>query len=247
MAACWALDGSHIRIAGALLVSLQRTRQLTESATSIRPLSYGALPIAMVPGDPGPDRILVPVGQSEAFWLGMRAIDSAAPVALRVAVVEPVLVDAVTGRRWVDTLADSPQNYVVCPPQRGLDGVQQQALRAKQFARMPESDHALACHRLKLIAFPSGRRLSQRELPHVAPSPLHGASVGGGHDGLAGAMGVFQEILPDPFRDATPWSNERCCEFTVEVVSPEEYSAVTGEGLLPHLDTLSTYGGWRLP
>ena len=46
-------------------------------------------------------------------------------------------VDALTGKRWSERLTKRPQNYLVCPDQPWLDGINAGEGFIRQFVAMP--------------------------------------------------------------------------------------------------------------
>lgn len=67
--------------------------------------------------------------QSEAMWIEFKA---SAPHAVKVAVGK---INAVSGKTWKNGL--NPQDYLVTPPQKWIDGINCANGKARQFVAMP--------------------------------------------------------------------------------------------------------------
>ena len=125
----WSLEGQYrLKIGPHLVVSFQRTHQVKGGEEiTLPPKSYGTAPLValgetrQVHGEPE-CCVGVCVGEDEAIWLGLEPSAESIPCSLRVAVTEPTLIDAVSGTQWSDDLQKNPQNYLIVPPQRSLDG-----------------------------------------------------------------------------------------------------------------------------
>ncbi|MEU1696555.1 hypothetical protein ABZ590_35625 [Streptomyces hirsutus] len=76
--------------------------------------------------------VMLPVYLREALWLSFAGTEE--PAALQVGVGK---VCAVSGRPWSDRPARSPQNYVVLPRQRWLDGINSGKGTVRQFVAVP--------------------------------------------------------------------------------------------------------------
>ena len=239
---CVALESRQMRLGSGLKVSFQRAQQLTKPAGKVSP-SYGALPIAIDSRAAPAADLVVPLDDEDAMWIGFVAT-SEEPVAVRVRVLAPEQVDAVTGGKWVDAIAADPQNYVVCPGQSALHGVQIEPDCARQFARVAQTSNAVGIERLELTSICSRTDVRAVEAPH-GPSPADR------HEGRSTGIrrfdcpGVPQTIVVDP-HGLGFWSGARCT-VSIALVSPDEYSALTGEPRLAPLDPADTYRGWRLP
>ena len=136
------IEGDGVAIGGHLRVTFQRTLRIPDDG-KLYPLppGLGALPVHLASelGDtvPGPWRrpgtLIVPMYRREALWLGFHA-DARHPCAVQVAVGR---MNAVTGEPWGGGLRARPQNYLVCPPQPWLDGINTGAGVIRQFVAIP--------------------------------------------------------------------------------------------------------------
>lgn len=90
--------------------------------------------------------IMVPMYQREALWINFSNMPADRQIAVKVGVGD---LDAITGQKWVDGLITRyPQNYILPPNQRWLDGIYQksepslysQINSVRQFVAMPIDD-----------------------------------------------------------------------------------------------------------
>ena len=109
-----------------LSLSFHRTCRVprVEGRSSDLPASLGSFPIyrvsdfqGNVPPDWKVEGHLIPMYEHEAMWISFSVAGQ--PVAV---MLGAGMVNALTGERMTPTLSAKPQNYVVCPTQRWLDG-----------------------------------------------------------------------------------------------------------------------------
>src|SRR4051812_47178509 len=123
-----ALRDDDIAVGERFSVAFQRTLRVpADGKTYPLPPALGRLPVTAVEtlGQRAPaflrerGDLLIPLHQREALWL---AFDGAPwkPNAVQVGVGE---VNALSGERWEVGLRAEPQNYLVCPDQLWLDGI----------------------------------------------------------------------------------------------------------------------------
>ena len=118
------------------------------------PIATGTYPLRWAPGPSGRDVVALPVGPDEAVWLSLRAEE---PTALQ------LLVDgrnALSGTTTSQGLGRHPQDYVVVPDQRWLDGMQVAEGTAEQLRGPSDVNTDIE---LRLVA----RRLCSRVLFRV--------------------------------------------------------------------------------
>jgi hypothetical protein len=240
----WALDeGVRVRIGECVYVSFERTRRLDPGDPPLAPPSYGAAPIAPGDGAHGAD-LIVPVRDDEAIWLGLSAVDEEIPCAVRVIVREPVEVDAATGAPPVAAFSDSPQNYVVVPPQHAVTGVAAGGGVARQFVRTERPGLHASCHVLQLVVRAAARRVAA---PAPAPPPLLHEPAGTGARPSADRAGlVVQRLVTDPHGLAR-WRRAPSISVSVALTAPEVFTRHTGRAAPGPLTDATRYGGWRLP
>ncbi|WP_406193698.1 hypothetical protein OG331_08655 [Streptomyces sp. NBC_01017] len=134
------IDGNTLRLPGGVAVRFIRTLRLPESGTHALPPGLGEFPVRRVADYPDtvPEAwrarggVMLPVYLREAMWLSFGG--TAEPAALQVGVGK---VCAVSGKPWSDRLRHKPQNYVVLPRQRWLDGINSGKGTVRQFVAVP--------------------------------------------------------------------------------------------------------------
>ncbi|MFF0105885.1 hypothetical protein [Streptomyces hirsutus] len=134
------IDGNTLRLPGGAVVRFIRTLRLPETGTHALPPGLGEFPVRRVAdyADSVPEAwrarggVMLPVYLREALWLSFAGTEE--PAALQVGVGK---VCAVSGRPWSDRPARSPQNYVVLPRQRWLDGINSGKGTVRQFVAVP--------------------------------------------------------------------------------------------------------------
>jgi hypothetical protein len=237
---------------GLVLISFQRTRQLEDHEPSASSSSYGALPMARAASsDAAAPSVIVPIGDDEAFWLGLETVDEDEPGAVRVLIETPTTIDALTGGAPGEALTDDPQNYVVVPLQRSLEGVRAGQSTARQFVRVARSLVAAPCEVMRFVVF--------RLRPGIAPAPRPPAPHGRLHAGSQESSHpepespeqnecghALQRIEPDPY-GPDAWQPDAPFTVRVRLVSPAEYTALTGQVAPDRLNPSEIYHGWRLP
>jgi len=92
--------------------------------------------------------VFLPMYQAEALWLCFHSRGQY-PFAVKVAAGK---VNAVTGERWSNQLSDSPQDYLVAPPQPWLDGFCVKKGVVRQFVAMPLGEGYTAEEQLTGVA-----------------------------------------------------------------------------------------------
>ena len=119
-------------------IDFQRTLRIPEDGHQyLIPAGLGKFPLRFTEhselGANGLPTILVPMLQCEALWLNFTSEMSngiSLPVALKVSVGQT---NAITGLRLSDGLCQRPQNYLIVPEQRWLDGYNSGNDTVRQF------------------------------------------------------------------------------------------------------------------
>ena len=237
-------DDLRIKIANRLYVSFQRFRRLGSSDPSTVPTSYGVAPICEIDGSGGL-RAIAPLPEDEAMWIGLSPIEGDLPSAVRVVIRQPDEIDAITGSDPLTTLARSPQNYVVAPPQHIVAGVSVSPHHARQFVRLPRSSQDAACQRLELTLYaPSS--LTTVQTPVASEALADRRELTEQPNSERGKGLVIQKIDPDPFRSDV-WNHTAIALVSVEFAMPQTFTRLTGRPMPGELNDRSIYGGWRLP
>jgi len=258
-----ALRGDRLQFGDRFSVVFQRTLRLPDDGqTYPLPPGLGALPVRAVAdlGAWAPSTwragagYVVPLHRREALWLHFEAA-TWKPNAAQIGVGG---IDAVTGGPWSDGLSDAPQNYLVCPPQPWLDGINSGVGTIRQFVAVSLGRGETVEEQLTGQAQVGGLQLRVYEprpgrFPDQPPEPSYDA-----FDSMvlaeapAGAMGVaaggrmVQKIYPDPYGKEV-WDEENVGEVMVHLVSSELYRALTGEEPPPSPITAEIYSRLGYP
>ena len=235
------VEENSIRIGERFSVHFLRTLRVPEdSRTYPLPPGLGEFPLHSVKdyADRVPEDWLakggffIPLYQREACWIGFEA-EKWKPNAVKVGVGN---VNAITGEIWNDALHDKPQNYVVCPFQPWLDGINSGEEIVRQFVATPllsdtiESQVAgFETGGLQIQVFdPQVGIFPDTRPPRKLPEVFQGESVSrDGVMGLGAGGTIKQKIYPDPFGLET-WDVNNWGGVWVHILNSEQYEKVTG-------------------
>ncbi|MGE0825698.1 MAG: hypothetical protein AB7G75_15110 [Candidatus Binatia bacterium] len=201
--------------------------------------------------------VFIPLYQREALWLGFTAA-AWKPNAVKVAIGN---INAVSGEAASEHLHVDPQDYVVCPEQIWLDGINAGTETIRQFVAMPLGqgytvEAALTGSEqiggLQITVFePKPGRFPDEPPSREKHGPVRFAAAkstraGGVSMGL-GAGGVMrQKIYPDPY-GIEAWDQNNWGAVMVHLVNSEHFHTITGvEPPLPPIDA-QTYTQYGLP
>lgn len=264
------VEGDTIRIGEHFTVTFQRTLRIPDDGgTYPLPPGLGAFPVkrvedyaARVPPDwVEHGGVFIPMYQREALWLNL-SVPHWRPCAVKVAIGR---INAITGKPWRRRLDGDDQDYVVCPPQPWLDGINAGDGVIRQFVAMPlglgytVEGQVTGEERyggVQIIAFdpqpgrfpdeppplPRFRALEADFASETAPEPLLAKSAAppGAAMGLAAGGRMEQAIYPDPHGIAT-WDQENYGRVYVHIVNSAAYHEITGEGPPPTPVSARTY------
>lgn len=182
--------------------------------------------------------VFIPMYQREAAWLSFSA-PPWRPQALKVAVG---MVNAVSGEPWRERISRE-QDYLVCPPQPWLDGINAGDGIVRQFVAMPlgmgytvegqlTGDERFGG--IQLVAFdpkpgrfpetpPPVEQRVEGFLPTFAPM----VESAGAEMGIAAGGRMKQSLYPDPHGPDT-WDNTRTGRVYVHIVNSMLYEQITG-------------------
>ena len=200
--------------------------------------------------------VFIPMYQREAAWLSFRSA-SWQPQALKVAVG---MVNAVSGEPWSEAIVDGgEQDYLVCPPQPWLDGINAGDGVVRQFVAMPLGMGYTVEGQLtgeerfggiQLVAFEPkpgrfvlapraahGRAMLDFALPAAAPAAEMGIAAGGRME---------QSIYPDP-HGPDAWDNANTGRVFVHIVNSMLYEQITGRQAPATPVTARTYAEHGYP
>ena len=239
------LEEGRLRIGARFSVSFQRTLRIPDDGRQYPlPPGLGMFPVRRVADYarrvPAAWRerggFFIPMYQREAMWLGFDGAEWK-PNAVKVGIGG---IDALSGLPWNPDLHDDPQDYVVCPDQPWLDGINAGEGFVRQFVAMPlgagytvegQLTGAERVGGLELRVFePKPGRFPDRPPPRRALGSemmvLESAAPSG--MGLAAGGRMTQKIYPDPYGLDT-WDQASGTSVHVHIVTSEQYQAITGE------------------
>lgn len=227
-------------------LSLQRTLRVPDDGrTYPLPPGLGRFPIHAVPDyrDRVPEAwrgtggFFVPAYQREALWIGF----DAAPWKPNVVKIGTGQVNAVSGGQWDQALHAAPQDYLVCPPQLWLDGINAGHEFVRQFVAIPlglgytveaQVSGAESHGGVQILVYePKPGRFPDEAPP--ASQPQTQVRMGwrqspGGAMGLGAGGKMTQKIHPDPY-GIDVWDQEAVGAAVVHLVNTEQYRAITGQ------------------
>jgi hypothetical protein len=262
-------EANAVHIGQHFSVSFQRTLRIPDDGAKYPlPPGLGRFPVCKVEdyADRVPDAwrerggVFIPMYQREALWLKFNAAGWR-PNALKVAVGK---VNAVTGEPWNQTLSNGGrQDYLVCPDQPWLDGINDGAGVIRQFVAMPlgmgytvegQVTGKEEFGGIQFVVFDP----KPGKFPDEPPSPSPGhykeglfrTVRGGASDGLEMGLGaggrMRQKIYPDKYGRDT-WDEANYGRVYVHIVNSMMYREITGGEAPPTPVTAKTYTDYKLP
>jgi hypothetical protein len=185
----------------------------------------------------GQEGYFISLYQREALWIGFGGA-SWKPNAVKVGVGR---VNAVSGRPWDEELHDDPQDYLVCPKQLWLDGINAGGGYVRQFVAMPlgsgytiegQVAGAEEFGGIQILVFeprpgnfPDAPPATEIMRPAALPSAVGLSSPQ--ELGLAAGGKVKQKIYPDPYGRSIWDTGNRGCAL-IHLVNSEQCAAWTG-------------------
>ncbi|MCA1565898.1 MAG: hypothetical protein LC803_09725 [Acidobacteria bacterium] len=260
------IEGDRLHIGERFSVSFQRTLRLPDDGTNYPlPPGLGLFPLHRV--EDFPDRatdfmkerggVFTPMHQQEALWLGFNAAEWK-PNAVKVGVGQ---VNAISGDAWDDQLHGQPQDYIICPNQLWLDGINAGEGYIRQFVAMPlglgYTVEAQITGRevwggIQIIVFePKLGRFPDTppEKPKVdfhTYAMMDVAAETGEPMGLGVGGRMTQKIYPDPYGIET-WDQDHFGSVFVHIVNSEQYYNLTQRLPPPTPVSAGTYVEFGLP
>jgi hypothetical protein len=253
------LQGDQIRIGERFGVACQRTLRIPEDGSDYPlPAGLGRLPVDAVedlgraaPASwRGAASFFIPLYQREALWL---AFEGAAwkPNAVQVGLGA---INALTGGLLNSDLSTNPQNYIVCPDQPWLDGVNAGEGFVRQFVALPLGSGAtvegqltgaetlggiqIRVYEPKPGRFPDKPASEEVEgPPRRAMTPALGVGAGGR---------IRQRIYPDHYGLDT-WDTTESATARIYLLNSEQYHDLTGRPPPPTPIDALTYAREGLP
>jgi hypothetical protein len=224
---------------GGLEVTFQRTLRIPDDGNTYPlPPGLGAFPIRKVEDYaervPQPWRekggVFIPMYQREALWMSFHSPER---MAVKVAVGK---IDALSGRRWNERLTKRPQNYLVCPDQPWLDGINAGDGFIRQFVAMPLGMGYTVEGQLTGQEEEGGIQIKafKSKLPPRSYDSFDGEQIvacmaaPGDSMGLGAGGKMRQDIFPDPYGIET-WDTESAGRVFVHIANSMVWRDITGE------------------
>ncbi len=258
------INESRVHFGPFFSVGLHRTLRIPETEGSFPlPPGLGLFPIFNVSDYAGrepQDWLLrgggfIPMYQREALWIGFDA-PRWRPVAVMVHVGG---INAVSGQRYSNELRSDPQNYVVCPDQVWLDGVNAGEGVIRQFVAMPlgqgySVEAAITGHEsvggIQIKVFQPKAGLFPDKPPRQVQEdkirPMASPLIGGAKMGLGAGGRMKQKIYPDRHGIDT-WDPENCSEIEIQILNSDYFEQVTGQKPPPTPINAEKYTEYGLP
>ena len=201
--------------------------------------------------------VLLPMYQSEALWINFSSFGNEYPFAIKIAAGK---INAVTGDTWTNDLANDPQDYLVAPDQRWLDGFCVQKGLIRQFVAMPlgqgytaeEQLSGAAEHGgLQIIVYPMKRDCYEKmksdslsllnSFDIETPCFLRSSAMGLAPGGL-----MRQEIYEDEY-GFDVWDTTQSSRCFVHILNSEQWTASTGKPVPGQPPSAKNYTAAGLP
>lgn len=247
-------------------LNFQRTLRIPDDGkTYPLPPGLGAFPVcqvkdyeARVPGNwLEYGGVFIPMYQREALWISFQ-YRSWKPNAVKVAVGQ---VNAVSGQPWSQELAPGEDDYMVCPPQPWLDGINAGEGYIRQFVAMPlgrgytveaQVTGEERFGGIQIIVYePKPGRFPDRA--PIGRNDMWGLGMASGitrsakaEMGLAAGGKMKQKIYPDPHGIET-WDQENYGRAYVHIVNSAMYREITGQEPPPTPVSAKAYAQYNLP
>jgi hypothetical protein len=260
-----------------LALNFQRTLRIPDDGkTYPLPPGLGAFPVCKiedykerVPEDWAKHGgVFIPMYQREALWIYFLHRRPWKPGAVKVAVGK---INAVSGKPWDQELRADKEDYLVCPPQPWLDGINAGEGIIRQFVAMPlgmgytvegQVTGKEEFGGIQIIVYePKPGRFPDEPPPApalprgVVASMALGAAPAeysfrlkkeGGEMGLAAGGKMKQKIYPDPHGLET-WDQDNYGRVYVHIVNSLMYREITGHEPPATPVTAKTYAQHKLP
>lgn len=276
-----AVESERVRVGERFAISFQRTLRIPDDG-KVYPLppSLGLFPVRRateyrqrLPAGVGglneaelERAVFIPMYQREALWL---AFEAAAwkPNVVKIGLGK---VNALTGAGWNAGLHDSPQDYLVCPDQPWLDGINIGEGVIRQFVAMPLGQgYTLEAQisgqeqfgGLQVRVFEPNADIFPDQPPLPPPVDAMGmmgmglgmlglgapqAQALGMEMGLGAGGQITQKVYPDRYGLET-WEQTEYGELFVLIVNSAQYAAITGELPPPTPVSAQTYTEYGFP
>lgn len=253
-------DGTRIYIGDRFSVSFQRTLRIPNDGQQY-PLPPSLGPFTIHKVQDYRERVpanwqdhaafFLPIYQREALWLGFGG-EIWKPNAVKVATGG---VNAISGTVWEEGLHSEQQDYLVCPDQPWLDGVNAGENFVRQFLAAPLGGRKTVEAQItgqektggiQLVVYEPKPGKFPEEPPEALQTQVQYMADAGIEMGLEAGGEIRQKIYKDPY-GIEVWDQENCETLYVYLLNSEQYLAVCG--LEPPSTPVSaeTYAEYGLP
>jgi hypothetical protein len=257
------IEDHRIHIGERFSIEFQRTLRIPDDS-KIYPLppGLGEFPVNRVADylDRVPDHwkklnsFFIPMYQREALWLGFNGAYWK-PNAVKIGVGN---INAVSGEVWDEKLHDDPQDYIVCPDQPWLDGINVGEGFIRQFVATPlglgDTIEAQLTGVEKfggiqiLVYEPKPGKFPDQPPPEsdIVLETVSMTSSGEYEMGLGAGGKMQQKIYPDKYGIET-WDLENYGSIFIYIVNSEKYREITGLEPPPTPISAQTYTEYGFP
>lgn len=253
-------DGTRIYVGDRFSVSFQRTLRIPEDGQQYPlPPSLGPFKVHRVEdfAEAVPQKWLkqsaffIPVYQREALWLGFGGEDWK-PNAVKVAVGG---VNAVSGTVWEEGLSSEQQDYLVCPDQPWLDGINAGENFVRQFVAVPLGmQHTVEAQitgkeetgGIQLVVYEPKPGKFPDKPPERPADQFEYMAAAGVEMGLEAGGQIKQKIYSDPY-GLDVWDQQNHETVYVYLLNSEQYQAICGQDPPSTPVSAETYAEYGLP
>jgi len=242
-------NGHSLEIGERFSVSFQRTLRIPDDGkTYPLPPGLGTFPIYHVADfrDRVPASwvehggVFIPMYQREALWLNFNAAHWK-PNAVKIAVGK---INALSGKDWDQRLRKTKEDYIVCPEQPWLDGINAGDGYIKQFVAMPlgmgytvegQITGEEEFGGIQIIVYEPKPGRFPDEPPREEPGPdvdmlvceMAQPCAPSAEMGIAAGGRMKQKIYPDPYGIDT-WDESNYGRVYVHIVNSMDFREITG-------------------
>jgi hypothetical protein len=259
------VHNDRIHIGQRFSMSCQRTLRIPDDDhTYPLPPGLGAFPIQSVTDYwdrvplawRSPNSYFISMYQREALWLGFDGTDWK-PNAVKISIGK---INAISGQAEDKTLQANPQNYIVCPAQPWLDGINTGQGVIRQFVAMSLGSGSTVEAQITGSETFGGIQISVYEpdpgrfpdqpppecRPDVMAASLAASLPMGAEMGLGAGGKMTQKIYSDPYGVDT-WDLANAGSIVVHIINSEQYREFTDREPPATPITAQAYTQYGLP
>jgi hypothetical protein len=255
------IENDILKVGERFGISFERTLRIPDDGRPYPlPPGLGRFPILRVEdypdGVPQPWRevggVFIPMYQREALWISFSAA-SWKPNAVAIFVGG---VNAVSGESDDGLLHSRPQNYLVCPNQPWLDGINSGSGTIRQFVAMPlglgytvesvAGEETKGGIQLAVFEPKPGRFPNEPPPPASGPIPLSRLQSAETAMGLGAGGSIKQKIYRDPY-GVDIWEPQPQGRICVHIVNSLQFEQITGRRPPPTPINAKSYNDSGLP